>query len=138
MRLFPKSIERIIAENRLTDAIFRRTWSWKDYTFQYVYIGVIIAILVVFDYSMRILWVPLWVYGLVCIMYIAVRIAFNISINKKAAEKEDKLIEYILNEAHADDQVYCNEELKEKLLLQSRMRVAHATFGQMDSLNDQH
>ena len=133
MRLFPKSIERIIAENRMTDAIFRRTWSWKDYTFQYLYIVAIIVLLFVFDYSMRILWVPLWVYGFVCIMYIAVRIAFNVSINKKAAEKEDKLIEYILNENLEENEVYCNDEIKDRLLLKSKTKVAHAIPSDMDT-----
>ena len=137
MRLFPISIERLIAENRVTDAIFRRTWSWRDYVIQYMYIVAIIVILVVFDYSRRILWVPLWVYGLVCIMYIGVRIAFNITINKEAAEKEDELIEYILNDARNNDEVCCAEELKDKLLLQSNMRVAHATSGKMKSWEDQ-
>jgi len=133
MRVFPKSIERIIAENRLTDAIFRRTWSWKDYTFQYFYIAAIIVLLFIFDYNMRILLIPLWVYGFICIMYIAVRIAFNISINKEAAEKEDKLIEYILNENHAENDVYCSDEIKDKLLLKSKAKTTQAIPADMDS-----
>jgi len=134
MRLFPKSIDRIVAENRRTDAIFRKSWSWRDYTFQYFYIAAIIVLLFVFDYSMRILWVPLWVYGFICIMYIAVRIAFNISNNKKAAEKEDNLIKYILIENHFADEIYCSDEIKDRLLSKSDAKRARAMHGDMDSL----
>jgi hypothetical protein len=132
MRLFPISIERIIADNRVTDVIFRRTWSWRDYALQYVYIFVILAILFISDYSMKILLVPLWVYGFICIMYISVRIAFNITANRDAAEKEDKIIEYILNENTAEDEVYCHDEIKDMLLMQSQINTAHEAPVEME------
>jgi ABC-type transport system involved in Fe-S cluster assembly fused permease/ATPase subunit len=129
----PVSIERIIAENRLTNAIFRRAWSWRDYTLQYIYIFAIIASLIAFDYNMRVLLVPLWVYGFVCIMYIAVRIAFNVSANKEAAEKEDALIKYILNENTEVDEVFSKDEIKERLLSHSYNSGRHASFDEFES-----
>jgi hypothetical protein len=62
-------------------------------------------------------------------MYIAVRIAFNIIFNKEAAEKEDELIEYILDDVLEEDEVYCNDEIKERLLLQSNMDAVHVRIG---------
>jgi hypothetical protein len=76
---------------------------------------------------------PLWVYGFVFIMYIAVRIAFNITISKEAAEKEDSLIEYILDNNRMEDEVYCNDEIKDRLLLKSKTEAAHVMSGNMDS-----
>ena len=133
MRLMPVSIDRIISENRLTDVVFRRSWSWKDYFVQYAYIVTIMAIMFVFDYSKRILLIPLWVYGFVCVMYIAVRIAFNITANKNATEIEDKLIKRILCEAEAENEVYSHEEIKERLLLESHIKGFRSSLGEIES-----
>lgn len=133
MRLMPVSIERIIAENRLTNAVFRRTWSWKDYTFQYMYILAIITILFVFDYNMRIFWAPLWVYGYICIMYISVRIAFNITSNKESAELEDELIKCILYDKETENEVYSRDEIKERLLLESHINKFRMSIDRVES-----
>jgi len=129
----PVSIERLIAENKVTNALFRKTWSWRDYTIQYMYIFVIIAITIIFDYSMRILWVPLWVYSFICVMYIAVRIAFNITTNKEAADMEDDLMKSILYDIRAEDEIYSNDEIKERLLSNSYDDRDHTYFGKIES-----
>ena len=133
MRLLPVSLERIIAENRVTNALFRKTCSWSDYTIQYIYVFVIITITIIFDYNTRIFWVPLWVYSFVCIMYIAVRIAFNITANKEAANIEDELIKSILHDIRAEDEVYSKDEIKERLLSNSYDDRSHTLLDEIES-----
>ncbi|MCL1875464.1 MAG: hypothetical protein FWF87_04295 [Synergistaceae bacterium] len=133
MGVFPLSIERIIAENRITDAVFRRSWSWKNYIMQYLYIVAIIALVITYDYNRQILSVPLWVYGLVSVVFIAVRIAFNITANKDATEIEDGIIKGILHENEAENQVYCRDEIKERLLLESHIRHFRTKLNEIES-----
>ena len=121
MRLFPVSIERIIAENRISDAAFRKSWSFRDYTFRYILILVIIAIVAVFGSDNRVLKLPLWIYGAGCIMTIIVCTVLEILDRKEAADKEDELIKYILNDNIVEDEVYSNSEIKD-ILLSKEMR----------------
>jgi len=136
VRLFPVSLERIIADNRVMDAVYRKSWSWKDYIFRYIIIIAIIAIVIIVGPETRVMnsWryshyiiesplrdtalltLPLWMYGVIIIASIIACTILNILDRKRDADVDDELIEYIISGIPAEKETYCQDEIKDILL----------------------
>jgi len=119
--VFPKSIQSIIAFDRQEkDAVFRKSWSWKDCLLQCVFLIVIITVVFIIGPSYRLLNVPFWMYGAFLIVPTIVDIIFDIVVRRKAAKKEEELIGYIIGNNPEEDQIYSPHELRDRMMYRAR------------------
>jgi len=117
MFLLSKSLQSITAFDRQeVNAVFRKTWSWKDCWLHYVFILVVIAIVFAIGPSYRLLTIPIWMYSVIIIAVAIVDIIFYIMTRRKAAKKEDELIEYLIANSPPEDQTCTQQELRDRLL----------------------